>query len=47
MTQPTIEKNQSNNPCTNMENIKSIYSNTYSPTSIKKSIKEKYNLNRL
>jgi hypothetical protein len=31
---PTIEINQSNNTCTNMESIESIYDNTYSPTSI-------------
>jgi len=43
---PTIEINQSNNTCTNMENIESIYEIIYSPTSIKKFIK-KYNLNKL
>jgi hypothetical protein len=44
---PTIEINQSNNTCINMENIESIYEIIYSHTSIKKFIKEKYNLNKL
>jgi hypothetical protein len=30
-----------------MESIESIYDNIYSPTLIQKSVKEKYNLNKL
>jgi hypothetical protein len=37
---PTTKINQSNNPCTNMESVESIYDNIYSPTLIQKSIKK-------
>lgn len=43
---PTIEINKSNNSCTKLDNIKFIYEDVYSSTSIKIHIKEKYKLNQ-
>ncbi len=41
MTCTHIEINQSNKSCTNIDNIKVIYQDIYSPTSIKILISEK------